>query len=148
MRPGELGPGELQPGPDGREANHQIGEELAGWGRVCIIVTTGRVTGRPARAAVGFVDGPAESLLVAAGDPDADWARNLEADPRCRVIIGDRTEARLAVPLDGAEHNRAIVELILRYGTPSERLGAGPSFRLERVPAQALSPDPGQIDTR
>ena len=69
-------------------------------------------------------------MLVAAGDPDADWARNLEADPRCRVTIEHSTSERVAVALDGIERNEAIVALILRYGTPAERLGAGPAFRL------------------
>jgi len=99
---------------------------------VLILETIGRVTGRPARAAVGFVEGPGESLLVAAGSEGSDWARNLAADPRCRVTIEDRTELRLAVALDGPEYNAAIVALILRYGTPAERLGTGPAFCLER----------------
>src|SRR4029079_18280148 len=43
--------------PDAREADRLIGEELAGWGRVLLLETTGRVTGRPVRAAVGFVEG-------------------------------------------------------------------------------------------
>jgi deazaflavin-dependent oxidoreductase (nitroreductase family) len=88
------------------------------------------VTGRPVRTAVGFAEAADGSLLVAAGDPDADWARNLEAEPRCRVTIEDRTEERRAVSLDGDERNAAIVALILRYGTPAERLGMGPAFRL------------------
>lgn len=120
---------------EGRD--REIGEELASWGRVCIIETVGRASGRPARAAVGFVEGPGGSLLVAAGSDTADWARNLAAEPRCRVTIEERTEPRRAVLLSGADHNQAIVALILRYGTPAERLGAGPSFRLEldRSPA-------------
>jgi deazaflavin-dependent oxidoreductase (nitroreductase family) len=99
-----------------------------------LLETQGRTTGRPVRAAVGFVETADGGLLVAAGDPGADWARNLEADPRCRVTIEDRTEERLAVPLEGAERSEAIVALILRYGTPAERLGAGPAFRL--IPPQ------------
>lgn len=113
-----------------------MGEQLARWGRVCLIESVGRVTGRPARAAVGFVEQPDGSLVVAAGSASADWALNLLATPRCQVTVGDRTDDRLAVPLAGAEHNRAITELILRYGTPAERLGAGPSFRLELAPAE------------
>jgi hypothetical protein len=85
---------------------------------------------------VGFVETPDGALLVAAGDPTADWARNLEAEPRCRVTIEGQTEARLAIALEGAARNEAIVALILRYGTPAERLGAGPAFRLVR-PAPA-----------
>jgi hypothetical protein len=36
----------------------------------------------------------------------------------------------VAEPLDAADHARTIRGLILRYGTPAERLGRGPSFRL------------------
>ena len=107
-----------------------VGEQLAGWGVVAIVETRGRVTGRPARAAVGFVEEPDGSLLVAAGEPDADWALNLEADPECTVTIGERSARYRAEPLIGAERNAAITGLILRYGTPSEGLGRGPVFRL------------------
>ena len=34
-----------------------------------------------------------------------------------------------AEEIDGPERARAITELILKYGTPAERLGAGPAFR-------------------
>jgi deazaflavin-dependent oxidoreductase (nitroreductase family) len=110
-----------------------IGDQLAGWGKVAIIETTGRISGHPARAAVGYVDEPDGSLLVAAGDPDADWARNLEADPRCTVTIGERSWACAAELLEGPIRSAAIVELIVRYGTPAERLGNGPAFRLRRM---------------
>jgi len=80
--------------------------------------------------AVGFVEEPDGSLLVAAGAPDADWALNLAADRACVVTVGERSRDAIAERLDGADHARAIRELILRYGTPAERLGAGPAFRL------------------
>lgn len=99
-----------------------------------MLETTGRVSGSTARAAVGFVEEPDGSLLVAAGDPGADWALNLLAEPRCRATIGDRTVTADAVELEGADRSRAIRDLILKYGTPSERLGAGPVFRLVSVP--------------
>ena len=97
--------------------------------------TAGRVSGRPTWTPVGFVEEPDGSLLVAAGDPDADWALNLLADPRAAV---DREGVRTVVhaePLDGPEAHRAVRELILRYGTPAERLGAGPAFRLRPIAA-------------
>lgn len=83
------------------------------------------------RTAVGFVEAPDGSLLVAAGEPDADWALNLLATPDVRVTIGELTARYEAVELDGAERNTAIAALILRYGTPAERLGRGPAFRLK-----------------
>ena len=107
-----------------------IGEQLTAWGKVATLETRGRTTGRASIAAVGFVEEPDGSLVVAAGDPDADWARNLEADPRCRVTMEDRTVEMTATPLDVVEAARAVVELILKYGTPAERLGRGPAFRL------------------
>ncbi len=107
-----------------------VGQQLAAWGKVLMIETRGRVTGRPARTAVGFVEEPDGSWLVAAGDPDADWALNLEAEPRAVVNVGPRQVEVVAEPLAGAERNRTVRDLILRYGTPAERLGSGPAFRL------------------
>ena len=75
-------------------------------------------------------------MLVAAGD-DARWALNLLDQPRVKVEIGERAFNAIAEPLDDADHARVIRGLILRYGTPAERLGRGPSFRLR--PAQAAS---------
>jgi deazaflavin-dependent oxidoreductase (nitroreductase family) len=108
----------------------EIGEQLAGWGTVALLETRGRITGGVSRAAVGYVEEPDGSLLVAAGSPDADWARNLEAEPTCRVTIGVRTGEYAAEALDAADAAGVVRQLILRYGTPAERLGRGPAFRL------------------
>ncbi len=69
------------------------------------------------------------SFLVAA-TPGSHWGENLLADPVCRVTVGERSFGAVATPLEGPDHAHAIRELILRYGTPSEGLGRGPSFRL------------------
>jgi deazaflavin-dependent oxidoreductase (nitroreductase family) len=108
-------------------------DDLVAWGRVLRIETTGRHTGRTARATVGFAERGEGSVVVAAGSPDADWGRNLLAEPACRVTIGDETWAAVARELEGAEHAAAVRDLILRYGTPAETLGAGPAFELRRV---------------
>lgn len=123
----------------------ELGEQLATWGKVAVLETTGRVTGRPVEVAVGYLGEPDGSLLVAAGTPDADWARNLDADPRCRVRIGDSAWTARAETLEGAAAGRAVRELILRYGTPAERLGRGPVYRLVR--GEPVSSDP-QVDDR
>jgi deazaflavin-dependent oxidoreductase (nitroreductase family) len=85
--------------------------------------------------AVGYLEEPDGSLLVAANEPDAGWARNLEADPRCRVHVGERTWDAIAEPLDAGAAALVVTGLILRYGTPAERLGRGPAFRLRRAGA-------------
>ena len=110
----------------------EIGEQLADWGKVLRLETRGRTSGGIVEVAVGYVDEPDGSVLVAAGSPDADWARNLEADPRCRITVGDDAWSAVAESLDGSDAHRAVRDLILRYGTPAERLGRGPVFRLRR----------------
>lgn len=112
----------------------EVGEQLASWGKVARIETRGRVTGREASAAVGFVAETDGSLLVAAGSPEADWARNLQVDPGAIVSVEGDAWPVVAEALVGAEANRAVVALILKYGTPAERLGRGPAFRLRRTP--------------
>jgi deazaflavin-dependent oxidoreductase (nitroreductase family) len=121
-----------------RPAPDEVGDQLAAWGVVARIETQGRTSGRPAVAAVGFVEEPDGSLVVAAGSPDADWARNLEAEPDCTVTIEDQSRPMTAERLDGSAASRAVVALILKYGTPAERLGRGPTFRL--VPTDVPGP--------
>jgi hypothetical protein len=85
--------------------------------------------------ALGYAEEPDGSIVVAAGTTAADWARNLEADPRCRVTLGDASWDADAELLDGPAAARAVRDLILRYGTPAERLGRGSVFRLRRAEA-------------
>jgi hypothetical protein len=87
---------------------------------------------------VGYVDEPDGAILVAAGE-GADWADNLLEDPSVEVEVGERTFHAVAEPLSPVDHAAAIRGLILRYGTPAERLGRGPSFRL-RPSAEAGGP--------
>ncbi len=91
--------------------------------------------------AVGYLEAPDGSFLVAAGDPDADWARNLEAEERARVTIGDRTFDVAVEALGGPDASAAVVGLILKYGTTAERLGRGPVFRLR--PTGPADPEGG-----
>ena len=111
------------------------GEELAAWGKVVLLEISGRRTARTIRVAVGFLEEPDGSLLVAAGDPGASWAANLVADPVCHGTIGQVRQAYRAEEIDGPDRARAVTGLILKYGTPAERLGAGPAFRLRPDPA-------------
>jgi deazaflavin-dependent oxidoreductase (nitroreductase family) len=116
--------------PTGDSGARSMEDELVAWGRVLRLETRGRVTGRTARATVGFVDGPGGSVLVAAGEHDAHWARNLRAFPLARVTIGERSFDVRARELSAPERVAAVRELILRYGTPAERLGSAPAFEL------------------
>jgi len=110
-------------------------DELVASGRFVRIEARGARSGLARPVTVGFVeddDGPPGALLVAAGIGTA-WAGNLLAEPACRVTTGERSFDAVAEPLEPADHARAVRGLILRYGTPAEGLGHGPSFRLRPV---------------
>lgn len=120
-------------------------DDLVASGRFVRIHTIGGQTGLARTATVGFVDddqGSPGAILVAAGSTDTAWARNLSADPACRVEMADRVFDAIAEPLTPAEHARAIRGLILRYGTPAEGLGRGESFRLRPL-ADGTTPSGG-----
>lgn len=116
-----------------RPLTDELGEQLAGWGKVVRLELHGRASGTPTSVAVGYLEESDGSLLIAAGDPDADWARNLEANPAGVATIGERTFDVVGERLAGAEAAEAVVGLILKYGTSAERLGRGPVFRLRPV---------------
>jgi deazaflavin-dependent oxidoreductase (nitroreductase family) len=120
--------------PDSSSADRAIGEELAEWGTVLLLETRGRSTGAPLTVAVGYIEQPDGSLLVAANDENSHWARNLIVAPACRVTREGRVASYVAERLEGKPRNDAVVALILRYGTPAERLGAGPVFCLVPAP--------------
>jgi deazaflavin-dependent oxidoreductase (nitroreductase family) len=112
------------------DADPSLGEQLAGWGKVALLETKGRTSGRTVQSAVGFVEEEDGSLVLAAGSDSADWALNLRANPACRATVGERTAAYVATEVEGDELAHGLVALILKYGTPAERLGHGPVFRL------------------
>ena len=84
------------------------------------------------RVVVGFVERPDGSLAVAAG-AGAAWAERLRASGRARLTVAERSVEVVAEEVAAAEHAAVIRELILRYGTPAERLGSGPAFALRPV---------------
>jgi deazaflavin-dependent oxidoreductase (nitroreductase family) len=95
----------------------------------------GRRSGEQRAVTVGFVDEPDGSILVAAGSLDRAWAVNLLDDPVVEVEAGGRAFTGEAEVLDDRDprRGRAVRELILRFGTPSEGLGSGPIFVIRPV---------------
>jgi deazaflavin-dependent oxidoreductase (nitroreductase family) len=108
-------------------------QDLAAWGKAIRLETRGRRSGLARSVTIGFVAEPDGSLLVAASADATHWARNLLAEPRCAVELAGVRSARSAVPLPAPERQAAVAALILKYGTPAERLGGGPAFRLVAV---------------
>jgi deazaflavin-dependent oxidoreductase (nitroreductase family) len=120
-------------------SSHAMSDELVAWGRVIELETTGRRSGRPRRVAVGWIERSDGALGIAATDPDTHWALNLLAEARCRVRDEHGWRDCRASPLEDEEHDGTIAALILRYGTPAERLGLGPTFRLDCGPSASRS---------
>jgi deazaflavin-dependent oxidoreductase (nitroreductase family) len=116
--------------PEGGEELDPIAAAMAATGDVLVLEVPGRRSGRVRRTPVGYVREADGSILVAASAEHTQWARNLEAAGRCRVILGDEVVDCDARRLPDDERGPVVVALILRYGTPAERLGAGPAFRL------------------
>ena len=108
--------------------------DLVLWGKVIRLQTIGRRSGSPRLATIGFIDAGGGSLLVAASAETTNWAANLRAHHECLVELDGEQRPYLATELEGDEHADAVRRLILKYGTPAERLGAGPAFRLDLWP--------------
>lgn len=119
----------------GTERTPALDAELASDARFVRLTTRGRRSGQPRLVTVGFVAEADGSILVAAGASDSAWARNLLAEPDVEVTIGERTYLGRAEALDDRDprRGRAVRELILRYGTPSEGIGSGPIFAIRPV---------------
>ena len=128
--------GGITPGPArGTERIAALDDAFATDARFARLRTRGRRTGAWRSVTVGYVDEADGSILVAAGSLDRAWAANLLADPRVEVAVAGRTFAGEAEALDDRDprRGRAVRELILRYGTPSEGLGSGPIFVIRAV---------------
>src|SRR5690242_8826708 len=85
----------------------------------CYLTTTGRRTGRPHTIEIWFgapSDRPARIYLMSGGGERSDWVRNLQADPRVTVRIGEVTwEATASVVGDSAEEARVRTLLATKY---------------------------------
>jgi deazaflavin-dependent oxidoreductase (nitroreductase family) len=107
-------------------------DDLVREGRLARLEIPGRLSGAVRTVAVGYVQSEDGSLIVAARDPAAAWAANLEAAGAATVVVADRRMTADAEVLEVGDPRRVagVRDLILRYGTPSEALGRGAVFRL------------------
>lgn len=60
------------------------------------LTTVGRRTGRPHRIEIWFAARDGRLYLLAGGRERADWVRNLQANPRVTVELGDETHVGVA----------------------------------------------------
>jgi deazaflavin-dependent oxidoreductase (nitroreductase family) len=116
-----------------QEFNRLIGERMAASGRMAMIETVGRRSGQPRRTPVGYLRNPDGSVWLGAGSAESQWPKNLLANGRCRVRIGDSETAYTATPLEGERRAVAVAAIRSKYGGPAMRVGTGPVFELQPV---------------
>ncbi len=76
--------------------------------------TIGRRTGRPHRIEIWFAARGGRLYLLAGGRERADWVRNLQANPRVTIELGDETHVGVAHVLEaGAAEDQLARELLL-----------------------------------
>jgi deazaflavin-dependent oxidoreductase (nitroreductase family) len=74
----------------------------------------GRRTGRPHRIEIWFAAHDGRLYLLAGGRERADWVRNLQANPRVTIELGDETHVGVAHVLEaGAADDQLARELLL-----------------------------------
>jgi deazaflavin-dependent oxidoreductase (nitroreductase family) len=112
------------------EPDHSLEDDLTAWGKTIVLESVGRASGRPRRVTLGFIAEDSGAILIAASEDTSRWARNLLAEPRCHVERDGSRVPSYAARLSSEESHAVVARLILKYGTPSERLGGGPAFRV------------------
>ena len=81
------------------------------------LTTTGRRTGHPHTIEIWYVVVEGEVWMIAGGGTSSDWVRNLLADPRVSVRIGDDTFEGVARVDAGGEGSTGVARrrLAARY---------------------------------
>ncbi len=126
----------------------------ARWARESFLylTTVGRRTGRPHRIEIWFAAHAGRLYLLAGGREQADWVRNLQANPRVTVELGDETHVGRARVLEAgtAEDQRARELLLAKYGGADGNLDAWGrislpvviEFPADESPSYRASPGP------
>ena len=85
--------------------------------RLALVTHRGRRTGRERQVVVEVVtrDARTGAVVVASGyGPTANWYRNLRAEPRATLQLGNRSSAVVAVPLSPEEGAQAMADYARR----------------------------------
>lgn len=91
--------------------------ERAATAPYCYLTTTGRRSGRDHEIEIWFATDGASLYLISGGGDRSDWVRNLRADPRAKVRLGDHALAvHGEAPMEpGDDRSRAVDLLHCKY---------------------------------
>ncbi len=108
-------------------------------GRLCVLRTRGRRSGRPREVALDYAPAPGGGIWLAAGwGRSTAWFLNLEADPRVSVTLEGATHDGFATPLTSPEDRLRALRAILRDSGFVARLYG---YDLATVPDERLAAD-------
>ncbi len=82
-----------------RIATRVIGRRRVPRGVVLLLTTIGRKSGQPRVTPLQYEEDQGVIYVAAARGPRADWFRNIQANPRVKVQIGERMFEGLAEPI-------------------------------------------------
>ena len=87
----------------------------------CYLTTVGRRTGRPHRIEIWFAIAGSTLYILAGGRERSDWVRNLTAEPRVTVELGDRTLTAVGrVLAAGTDEDALARRLLVEKYSPHE----------------------------
>ena len=88
------------------------------------LTTIGRRTGRGHRIEIWFAEHGGRIYMLSGGRAGADWVRNLKANPRVTVELGNESHAGVAHILEAntAEDQRARDLLVAKYADAEDNL--------------------------
>ena len=86
-------------------------------GRVMLVTTRGRVTGRPRKTPLWYVRDGNDIYCISGWGTFSDWWKNLDADPRALVRIGNTIwETRGVLIKEEPERDELLSRIIEKYG--------------------------------
>ena len=88
------------------------------------LTTRGQRSGRPHRIEIWFAAHDGRLYLLSGGRERADWVRNLQANPRVTVELGDETRVGMAHVLEAGapDDQRARELLVAKYAATEDDL--------------------------
>ena len=87
----------------------------------CYLTTTGRISGRPHTIEIWFALHEQTIYMLSGGRDRSDWVRNIQADPRVSVELGEETyEAKAHVIDPDAPEDALARELLVTKYKDSE----------------------------